>query len=401
MLTHADIYHYKSISEAHIDFSRINIIVGPNGVGKSNLIDAIHFIHDCTVGDIDTSVIKRHGIESIRQWSKTRPFNIVLDFQFANRNGFGRYKVVISSARGDFRVIEEIGEWTGPNPLESVRYNKDQNQEISRELSTFIRNDSGDIKINTKFEQLREQIPTKINPSELYLTALGGGLRSISYLLFRDIFNECASFASYSIYPNTLREPQVVSREDMLNADGSNLASVLKKINSGYRRNKEALLDAIKIILPIVVDIQVRSAGGYYVPVFRIKEPSGEIHELNMSQISDGTLRILGMLTAFYQPNAPDKIALEEPEQMIHPGVLPVIADAGREYVLSSQLRQNQMFITTHSPILLDFFNPEDVLWASFHNGATEFGKITSRHLDLIKRQLFSTGEILVSEGFS
>ncbi|MCQ4062585.1 AAA family ATPase, partial [Klebsiella pneumoniae] len=77
----------------------------------------------------------------------------------------------------------------------------------------------------------------------------------------------------------------------------------------------ESMLDALRIMMPHISDFRVISAGGYYVPVIKVTEPWGESHEFNMSQISDGTLRGLGILASFYQPSAPEIIALEEPEQ--------------------------------------------------------------------------------------
>lgn len=93
-------------------------------------------------------------------------------------------------------------------------------------------------------------------------------------------------------------------------------------------------------------------------PVVRVEEPGGELHDFNLSQISDGTLRTLGLLTAFYQPAAPSKIGIEEPELMIHPGALQVIKDAMETYVTFDSSRRAQVFLTTHSPSSYRFVCP-------------------------------------------
>jgi|SRR5208337_2976099 len=147
---------------------------------------------------------------------------------------------------------------------------------------------------------------------------------------FRPVFNELSSFAKYNIYPNTLRSPQLISKETTLEEDGSNLSSILKRINSDkrYSENKDSIIESTKDLLYNIVDIQIKSAAGFYVPIVRVEEPGGEVHDFNLSQISDGTLRTLGLLTAFYQPASPTKIGVEEPELMIHPGALQVIREA-------------------------------------------------------------------------
>ena len=76
--------------------------------------------------------------------------------------------------------------------------------------------------------------------------------------------------------------------------------------------------------------------GGFLAPVFEVQEGENAQHEFNVSQISDGTLRMLGLLTALYHPNRPQVIALEEPEQTVNPGVLLILADAIKTVVSKS-----------------------------------------------------------------
>ncbi len=397
MITSIDISHYKSIMNARLRFGDKNIIVGANGSGKSNIVDAVYFLHDCARDGIDTAVAKRHGIDSIRQWSRTRPFNIAIEMNFSNEGGSGSYKLVLSSSSGNYRVIEESGEWKGPHPRD--RFGR--SEETKRGRSTFVRRDN-QIFFSSSFDD-DVRGPMKLGADDLFLTMMSGRIPFMVYNLFRPIADELLSFSSYSIYPNTLRRPQIVSNETMLLEDGGNLANVLKRCNSAqrFRGSKAQILAGLKSVMPIVVDFSVKSAGGFFVPVLRVEESNGDTHDFNLSQISDGTLRVLGLLTAFYQPNAPAKITVEEPEQMIHPGALPIISDAVNDFIGMKRPREDrQVFMTTHSPSLLDLFSPNDILWARFINGATECGKIRERQMDLIKESLFTPGEILMAEGF-
>lgn len=399
MITHADIYHYKSVAEAHIDFSDVNVIVGMNGVGKSNVVDAISFVADCLSEDVDTAITRRHGIESVRQWSRTRPYHVTIELHVRNRAGSGRYRITIESGKGGvFSIGEEDAHWRGIHPF---RHIDDGDDELF--TSSFKRTKSGRVAYFTDVPQyssrLNDYTPHAMQPTDLLASSVVGSYRGVESMLFSDLLNEVKDFRLYSIYPNTLRQPQVVSKNESLLSDGANMASIVKTINSGHRRNKESLLEALKVVLPISTDILVKSAGGYYVPVIQVREPSGDQHQLNMSQVSDGTLRILGILSALYQVNSPRIIALEEPEQMVHPGVLSVISDAVSDFVSRSE-SDRQVFVTTHSPVLLDQFDPESIIWANFSNGVTECGRVSDRQLSLIKRQLFTAGEILTTEGF-
>ena len=394
LITHAYISRFKSVADEHIDFGRINILVGQNANGKSNIVDALYFLHDAVSEDLDTAVIKRHGIESIRQWSKTRPYHITIEVHFENSGGNGKYKFVLSSARGAYKIVEETGEWVGED-----NYFGPAKGPVIRTTS-FRRSENGDVEIRSSPAVPIDTPSVSLRSGELFATTLGGPFFSIHSILLKPLFDELNSFVSYSIYPNTLREPRVVSRQDVLLADGSNLPSILRLINSGYKESKESIIDSLKLIMPQVTDILVRSAGGYYVPVLQVKELNGDMHQFNMSQLSDGTLRILGLLAAFYQPNAPNIIALEEPEQMIHPGILPILSEAAKEFALSDT-DMRQVFITTHSPAFLDLFEPDSIIWTRQIDGITTCGPISARQLGIIKRNLFSSGEIFLSEGFT
>jgi predicted ATPase len=162
-------------------------------------------------------------------------------------------------------------------------------------------------------------------------------------------------------------------------------------------RGGEALnqiTDAMQAIMPNLERISVLSVGGFLVPQFHIIEPSGKKHIFNVSQLSDGSLRVLGLLTALYQVPKPSIIALEEPEQTVNPGVLTVLADSIKEVS-----RRSQILVTTHSPNLLDQFSAEVVKTVEYTNGRTRVDTINTNQMQIVRDRLFTLGELLVSEG--
>jgi predicted ATPase len=80
--------------------------------------------------------------------------------------------------------------------------------------------------------------------------------------------------------------------------------------------------------MPTLESINIQGLGGLMVPIFRVREDAGRIHNFNVSQISDGTLRVIGILTAPYQPNRAEVLALEEPEQTVNPAIVGLLAEA-------------------------------------------------------------------------
>lgn len=395
MLVHAEVSNYKSVAQAELSFEAETVIVGPNGVGKSNLIDAFHFARDAARDGLDHAVTKRHGINSIRRWSKTRPYNIAVKLAFKTKQAQGEYKFVIASGGGDFTVLEEEARWTSPDPFSRSPNN---NLVVTSEFKRFGKETVKFIVPDGPFGNSFNAIT--VPETELLITQFSSMSFSPANFYFRGLFDELVSFGAYSIYPNKIREPQSISNADVLADDGTNLASIIRQMRTtASRSNKEALTNSIRQVMPYVSEIRIESAGGFYVPVFRVREQDdGHVHDLNMSQISDGTLRMLGMLTAFYQPHAPTKISLEEPEQMIHPGLLPVLMDSARDY-LDVDNENRQLFMTTHSPTLLDLFEPESLIGASYIGGVSRFAPLSSRQMSVVKDRLYTAGELLVVEG--
>lgn len=393
MLSRIEIGNYKSIGQAAITLRNRSVIVGQNGVGKSNLLDAIHFLRDAANDSLDHAVTKRHGILSIRRWSKTRPFDITFKAHFIEGEEWGEYRLVIASAGEEFFVKEEEGEWFGISPF-STRDNREPT------LLKFHRSLDGRTKFSIDPNPFGEMDTPPVPKSDIVLSQFGARSSTPYSYYFRKLWNQVTSCGAYSIYPNKIREPQSISNSDVLSDDGTNLASIIRQMRAtSSRQAREALTNAIRQVIPIVDEIHVKSTAGFYVPVFRVTEISGgPSHDLNMSQISDGTLRMLGMLTAFYQPSAPSRITLEEPEQMIHPGLLPVLMEAADDY-LDQPREDTQLLVTTHSPNLLNLFDSIDIIGAKYEEGVSHFSPISKRQIKVIKDRLFTAGELLVAEG--
>src|SRR5574341_2489077 len=132
--------------------------------------------------------------------------------------------------------------------------------------------------------------------------------------------------------------------------DGHNLNSVLFRMKTQVPVRFSALNDALTRIIPEIAGIEVEPIGESYL-IVRVKHKYGRrTHPLELSQESDGTLRLLAILTALYQETTPPLIALDEPEINVHPGALLALYEVIKETSLRSQI-----LITTHSPDLIAF----------------------------------------------
>ena len=213
------------------------------------------------------------------------------------------------------------------------------------------------------------------------------------YLLHRELSELCF----YHVFPNTIREPKKQINSRRLDEQGTNLTSVLREM----QRNKIETGDfgdlrrSLTHVVPGITDVRTEAVGGYLVLKFKHSNiVDGKGVWLDASQESDGTLRMLALLTAVYQRRRPPLLGIEEPESAVHPGVLAVLAEIFEEASL-----RTQVVITTHSPDLIDRLPIACIRAVEFVDGETKVGKISETQAQAVKQGLFTAGELHSMEG--
>jgi predicted ATPase len=382
-ITSLRIRHYKSLGDVLLeDLSPITLLVGTNATGKSNVIDALRFLRDAAIHDLDHAVSSRGGIELIRQYSRFKPYHINFQIEFTHNenrpggmlNGF--YELTLASGRGgNYRVEKEEAEWTEINLFET----DEGEEEESIDNHKFNRDANGKV----IFDENPQERPIPID--ELFINRGG-------YLIRQNL----ASLRFSAIYPNTLRSPARPDTDRRLKENGENWASILKSMRqSPAGRNAiNSIIEMMQFVMPSLTGVRVKGVGGYLVPQFLVKDSqNSKEHAFDPLQLSDGTLRIFGMLMALYQRPSSSVLALEEPEQTVNPAILAMLSDAFKEVS-----ERTQLFLTTHSPHLVDFFEPEQIRVVTMTNGQTEVLPIKSSQVAAVKEQLISLEE-LMSQG--
>ena len=105
------VQHYKSLDNVSVDFAPdVTVVVGPNGVGKSNFVDVLRFLRDAVTDDLEHAVTKREGIQRLLQTYKTKPYKIGIRCDFAESDGLdsASYALHLTSVgAGGYRVENE------------------------------------------------------------------------------------------------------------------------------------------------------------------------------------------------------------------------------------------------------------------------------------------------------
>lgn len=373
MITRVQVKNFRSFADVDVKLGPLNVLVGRNGVGKSAFLDILRFVRDAIRTGLETAMDERHGIIALRRWAPRRPYNVEIALTVEARDLWAEYSFTISSGQqGKYR-----------RGRESCKVGRSKNAV----------NDGFEIKGN-EWVQFPERMAQRPERLRRYVDSDTLALPSVS--VFSPLFsrlrqNLTGSF--YSIFPNTLRVPQKPSNERLLSDHGDNLASILRRL----RKNKvqfAKLLTALGRVVDGVSDLRVQQVGGYLVTELKHTD-LGPSAWFELNQESDGTLRLLGMLVALYQhqPTIP-LLALEEPENALHPGALAVLSD-----VLYEASRQHQIITTTQSPDLISRFKVNELLVVERISGISEIGPVDEIQREAVEERLFTTGDLLRIEG--
>lgn len=392
--------HYKSLSDVTVHLHpKITLIVGPNSVGKSNFVDAMRFLRDAAKDDLDHALVSRGGITRIRQQTTGggRPFN--LTFEVAATQTFqelepriATYMLELTNVRGgEFKVEREEAECFEENE----GHDQDRDEYFFYSLSEgFVRSRDGNVTLKDgrpsrqfQFNETEKLFLGASIPDDFFYTAAA---------------RSCEQFFSgwkfTTLYPTVLRELKTPDSETGLREDGSNWASVVRafKKTAKGRQNLDRINEMMQQVLPDFQDVSVTTAGSFLVPKFRFGDPEkGSVkREFDPVQLSDGTLRIYGILLSLYQTPPPQLLVIEEPEQTVHPGVLAMLAEAFKEVS-----GQTQIVVTTHSPQLVEHFEPENIRVATMTDGATHISGIKKTQQQAVISGLISLGEFMAAEG--
>ena len=412
--------NFRSIESAELQLGALTVLVGPNASGKSNLIDAIGFLGDAARLGLETAITKRGGIDSLGRKSPTgRVLGPEIGYAYMSEWGAFEYSLVLTRrGRGEYRITRESAKVEAIDSDTSLHVQFNNGRLTRPNLARLLkRGDSTrteDGKQAAGLAHLASSVIAESDRRELQLmSAEPSGLTTILALLLSrrdsdnmsglplhqaldDARDKLRKIGLYHIFPNSLRDPQKVADSHPLSTGGENLASTLKDIIQKKSRFLQDLKDALAFAVPGIRDIRVKTAGSYHVvELYHQRDGANDRGSwFDLSHESDGTIRLLALLTALFQEPAPSLIGLEEPELAIHPGAMAVLSDTMEEAAL-----RGQVLVATHSPNLIDRLPIESIRAVTSEEGSTTVGKIAQHQLASVHERLFLAGELHSMEG--
>jgi len=340
-LDHISVKGFKSIREAKkLELREINVVIGSNGAGKSNFIGVFSFLNAIREGRLQDYVIRAGGAENLLHFGSKQTQS--LRFELAFNKEVDHYQIELANAGADDLIpsSEFAGYWA------DAKYNQPYWQTIS-----------------SAGREAGISTPLIGGVAGYVAKALDG------WRLYH--FHDTSS-------ASPMKKTAGVNDNRYLRPDGANLSAFLHLLKVKYADSYQMIRKSVQRVAPFFDD--------FHLEPLRLNENSIQLewkHRrsdrfFDATTISDGTLRFIALSTLFLQPKElrPSVILVDEPELGLHPFAITLLAS-----LIKQASAETQVIIATQSPLLLDHFQPEDVLVVNQVDGASEFERLDSSKL--------------------
>ena len=379
-LEHIRVRNYRALADVNIEVGPVNVFFGPNGAGKSTLLDTVYFFRDCAIRGVEQASSNRdHGIGLL--WDGANEESRI---EVELTGGGVTYELAFSLAAG--RI--------DPYPGEKL-------VSASRERALIDRHPGSD-KANLYHEQLNQAVPIDLREPEklslgLFLDFNRGDPEAgkLDRLLHFVRMYHSRSFRLSALK----RTGSESSHQTRLWDLGDNAWSVLRNVQD--KRHVDSRYDTIMRHMaeafPFFDGIVLEQTGPN--SVYASFQEKFRSQPVFASGASDGVLQLLLMLIALFSEGDRESVLLlDEPEIALHPWAITTLAKAVKH--AAAEWRK-QIFIATHSPVLISQFEPEDVLVARTEGDRARFDRLPEIEevTDLLDE--YAAGALYMSEAIA
>ena len=319
---------FKSIRECNLQLSKLNVLIGANGSGKSNFIAFFQLIQQILANNLQLYVSKQGGADSLLHFGRKKTHQLVAELYFGN-NG---YKFVLEPTQDNRMVFFNENLWW---------------------------NVYGDRKVGSGHFETRVESQKKRTKIYDYTVPV---MQSWRLYHFHDTSDSAL-----------VKQRQAINDNIYLRSDAQNLAAYLYLLKEQYQTNYQRIVKTIQLVAPFFGDFYLRPHPNNKDQIELEWVEKGEDIPFKAYQLSDGTLRFICLATVLMQPEdkQPEMILIDEPELGLHPYAINVLAS-----LLRSTAKSKQVIVSTQSVALLNEFDVSDVIVCDRVEGATHLHRL-------------------------
>jgi len=328
---------FKSISSIEkLSLRPINVVIGPNGSGKSNLIEVFSFLREVREGRLQDYVRRAGGADQILHFGSrvTTQIEVFLSFE-SERN---QYELSLQPTDDDSLY-----------PASEVVYYWDKQAYPKRPWNEGLLARGREAGIS--------------NPHATGTAAW-----------VRDHLSRWRLYHMHDTSPNSpMRKTAKINDNAFLRTDGSNLPAFLYLLQERHPDSYGLIRRTLQRVAPFFDDFQLRPDPLNEETIRLAWKHKGSDQYFGASALSDGSLRFIALTTLFFQPEQyrPSVILVDEPELGLHPYAITLLAS-----LVKQASTRTQVLLSTQSSLLLDHFQPEDVLVANRVDNGTRLMRL-------------------------
>lgn len=337
------VQNFRALREVEFkDLTPLTVLLGPNGSGKSTVFDVFAFLSECFELGLRRAWDKRGRAKELKTRGGDGPVTIELKYR---EPGYPliTYHLAVDERSGGPIVVEEWLRWkrgSRGQPFRFLDYREGKGKAVSGEQPDA--------------EDTRIDVPLK-SADLLAVNALGQFAEHPRVSALRDFIT--GWYVSYLSTDNARGQPEAGPQERMTRT-GDNLANVIQYLSEQHGDRLEQIFEVLRRRVPRIERVLADTMPDGRL-LLQIKDAPFS-HPVLAKFASDGTLKMLAYLLLLYDPAPPPFIGIEEPENFLHPRLLPELAEECR-----AASDRTQLLVTTHSPFFLNALRPPEVrvLW--------------------------------------
>ena len=349
--------NFKVFEDIEIrNLSSLSVFVGANGTGKSTLFDVFGFLSDALKNNIRQAFSKRGGFKEVISREKSGMIEIELQFrlEIVGKKRLVTYRLELGYKEGKPFIFKEILRYKRGaygSPYHFLDFSKGEGYAITNEED-----------FDKKDEELTREYQKLGSPDILAIKGLGQFERFKAANAFRNFIE---NWHVSDFHVSEARPSRDVGYAEHLSPTGTNLALVAQYMFENHKDIFEKVLKKMQERVPGIQKIQADTTVDGRI-VLRFQD-GGFVDPFIARYVSDGTIKMFAYLILLNDPEPHPLLCIEEPENQLYPTLLDELFDEFRMYAKKG----GQVFVTSHSPDLINGATPQEVFWLQKENGFT------------------------------
>lgn len=328
------IERFKSIRDQTLELGALNVFIGGNGSGKSNLIGVFRFLREIVNQNLAGYVAMKGSADSLLYFGRKTSPEMGFFLEFSEGKTANAYRIALAGTDEGMTIRSEIA------------YYQDRDRYPNKPYDRGISSYSAESKLR--------------NTNHICATQVRADLESYRVYHFHDTSDTAAAKGLSEVEDNRALRPQA-----------DNLAAFLYWLQQRKPDHFANIEDAIRQIAPFFERFQLQPRQLDPTKIRLEWKEKGSDAYFNASSLSDGTLRFICLATLLLQPDLPAVVLLDEPELGLHPAAVTLLAN-----LLASAATRTQVIVATQSVTLVNQFEPEQIWTVEREQGQSVF-----RHL--------------------